>query len=242
MTSPRKVLVAAHERRESEAVLDALARVGLAAERLLALHSGDGPADAPAALAAAAGLVLCGGADVDPRRYGEEPIPEARVSLQAGRDEMEWALVAGARERRLPVWGLCRGMQVVNVYLGGSLWQDMTLQRPGILAHHVSSPLDALLHRAEVSAAGRGTAMGEVLGREPAWVNSRHHQAVRRPAAGLVDVAASPDGIVEAQVLAGGEWWVESVEWHPENLMAMAQQRALAERFLAAVAAWEEST
>jgi len=236
-----KILVAAHESRESEAVLDALSRVGVADDDLLPVHSGDGPVDVPAALDAAAGLVLCGGADLHPRYYGEEPIPQARVSLQEGRDEMEWELVAAARERRLPVWAICRGMQVMNVFLGGDLWQDMTLQRPGIVAHHVSWPRDALLHRALVTAAGRGTAMGEVLGRETAWVNSRHHQAVRREAADLVTVAVSPDGIVEAQVLDGGDWWVEAVEWHPENLMAMAQQRALAERFTAAVAARRES-
>ncbi|HMB55363.1 MAG TPA: gamma-glutamyl-gamma-aminobutyrate hydrolase family protein [Thermoanaerobaculia bacterium] len=236
-----KILVAAHESRESEAVLDALSRVGVADDDLLPVHSGDGPVDVPAALDAAAGLVLCGGADLHPRYYGEEPIPQARVSLQEGRDEMEWELVAAARERRLPVWAICRGMQVMNVFLGGDLWQDMTLQRPGIVAHHVSWPRDALLHRALVTAAGRGTAMGEVLGRETAWVNSRHHQAVRREAADLVTVAVSPDGVVEAQVLDGGDWWVEAVEWHPENLMAMAQQRALAERFTAAVAARRES-
>lgn len=229
------ILVAAHETRESEAVLDALRRLGVADDRLLPLHSGDGAVDVAAALAGAAGVVLCGGADLHPRYYGEEPIREAHVSLQQGRDEMEWQLVAAARERRLPVWAICRGMQVVNVFLGGDLWQDMTLQRPGVVAHHVSWPRDALLHRALVTAAGRGTAMGEILGREPAWVNSRHHQAVRREAAGLVTVAVSPDGIVEAQVLAGGDWWVEGVEWHPENLMPLAQQRALAERFLAAV-------
>lgn len=233
------ILVAAHEPRESGAVLDALRRLGVADDRLLPLHSGDGPVDVAAALAGAAGVVLCGGADLHPRYYGEEPIPQAHVSLQQGRDEMEWELVAAARERRLPVWAICRGMQVVNVFLGGDLWQDMTLQRPGVVAHHVSWPRDALLHRALVTAAGRGTAMGEILGREPAWVNSRHHQAVRREAAGLVTVARSPDGIAEAQVLAGGDWWLEGVEWHPENLMPMAQQRALAERFLAAVDAEE---
>jgi putative glutamine amidotransferase len=236
-----KILVAAHEPRESAAVLDALRHVGSPDDDLLPLHSGDGPVDVPAALDAAAGLVLCGGADLHPRYYGEEPIPQARVSLQEGRDEMEWELIGAARERRLPVWAICRGMQVMNVFLGGDLWQDMTLQRPGIVSHHVSWPRDALLHRALVTAAGRGTAMGEVLGRETAWVNSRHHQAVRRGAADLVTVAVSPDGIVEAQLLDDGDWWVEGVEWHPENLMAMAQQRALAGRFTAAVAARRDS-
>lgn len=240
MSERGRVLVAAHERRESDAVLAALRRVGFDEERLLPLHSEDGQPDLPAALDAACGLVLCGGADLHPRYYGEEPIAEARVSLQEGRDEMEWALLAAARQRRLPVWGICRGMQVVNVFLGGSLWQDLALQRSGSLAHHVGHPADALLHRVAVTAAGRGSGMGEVLGREPAWVNSRHHQAVRRPGEGLLAVATSADGLVEAQVLAGGDWWVESVEWHPENLMAMAQQRALAARFLAAVGAVAE--
>jgi len=232
-----KVVVAAHERREAAAVLEALRLVGVAGERLLPLYSEDGPVDAAAAVAQAAGLVLAGGGDLNPAYYGEKPLPGVQISLQPGRDEMEWALLAGARDAHLPVWGICRGMQVLNVFLGGNLWQDLPIQVAGSVMHQMAHPRDALVHRVEVVPAGRGTGLGQLLGRETALVNSRHHQGVRRLAEDLIPVATAPDGLLEAAVLRSDEWWVEAVEWHPENLMPMPQQRALAHRFVDAVEA-----
>lgn len=228
-------MVAAGVSRESEAVLGALAGLGVAEERLLPLHSSRGVTGAGAAVAGAAGLVLCGGGDLDPSYFGEETLPQAHVSVEPERDEMEWEMLQAARRQRVPVWGICRGLQVVNAFLGGTLWQDLPVQVPAALPHHLGHPRDALIHTVEVTAAGRSTALGGILGREAALVNSRHHQAVKALAPGLVPVARSPDGVLEAAVLADGEWWVEGVEWHPENLMALEQQRAVARRFVDAV-------
>lgn len=237
-----KIVVAAHVYRELDAVLEALRLVGVPDERLVPLYSSelDGPEEAGAARgigARAAGLVLAGGADVDPEYYGEEVIPWARVAIEPARDEMEFALLEGARESRTPVWGICRGIQVLNVFLGGSLWQDLPTQVANSLMHHVPAPRDVLVHKVRVLPRGRGTALGGILEREPAWVNSRHHQSIKDLAEGLIPVAASADGLLEAAVLEGDEWWVEGVEWHPENLMPMAQQRAMAHRFVDAVSA-----
>lgn len=235
-----KVVIAAAMHRESECVVDTLELLGIGQDRQRVFHSDDmSVAEAvergAEAVAGAAGLVLCGGGDVAPRRYGEEPLPWVRISIQKGRDEMEWAMLDAAREHNVPVWGICRGFQTLNVYLGGTLWQDLPTQVSNTLAHHLSSPRDALIHDVEVTPEGRGSGLGEVLARERCLVNSRHHQAIRELADGLVPVARSADGVVEAVLLADGDWWLEGVEWHPENLMPLPQQRAVAQRFADAV-------
>jgi putative glutamine amidotransferase len=194
--------------------------------------------------ATASGLVLCGGDDVDPRRYGEEPLPGAGVEAAPERDALEWELLAAARARRLPVWAVCRGFQVINVFLGGTLWQDLPSQRETDVAHDPGPPNDRLAHAVRVLAPL--APLGERLAAAGAAprVNSRHHQGVKRLGDGLVAVAAADDGLVEAAVLAGGPganfgagdgWWVRGVEWHPENLLAMPEQMALWHDFADAV-------
>lgn len=181
----------------------------------------------------ATGLVLCGGIDVAPERYGETTRPDAQVEVSLERDELEWNLLDLARDRRLPVWGVCRGFQVLNVYLGGSLWQDLPTQHPSGIDHYVSTTPATLAHSIQVL---EPTApIGERLTGELPLVNSRHHQAVKRLADGLVPVALSPDGLIEAAVLDREDWWVRAVQWHPENLIALDPQRALWTDFVRAV-------
>ncbi|HET9229034.1 MAG TPA: gamma-glutamyl-gamma-aminobutyrate hydrolase family protein, partial [Thermoanaerobaculia bacterium] len=115
----------------------------------------------------------------------------------------------------------------------GSLWQDLPSQRPEGLEHSIDDPKDHLAHVVQVLEPGMP--LGEVLARETAWVNSRHHQAVKKLAEGLVPVAESPDGLIEAFVLDRPDWWVRGVQWHPENLVALPQHRALWEDFVRAV-------
>jgi putative glutamine amidotransferase len=206
---------------------EALRAVGVPAERIrFVTPDGMSPDETRTLAAGAAGLVLCGGVDVAPSLYGEEVLPNGEVEVFPERDAMEWALMEGAREARVPVWGVCRGIQVLNVFLGGSLWQDLPSQLPGPVPHSVVEPRDALVHTVRVTAPDRP--LGRVLARETPHVNSRHHQAIKRLAEGLVPVAESPDGLIEAVVLEdGSDWWVHAVQWHPENLIAMAQHRAL---------------
>ena len=181
----------------------------------------------------AAGVVLCGGVDVAPERYGETERPDAQVEVAAERDALEWSLLDLARERRLPVWGVCRGFQVLNVYLGGSLWQDLPTQVPSEIDHYVSTTPDTLAHTVQV--VEPGAPIGDRLTGVDSRVNSRHHQAVKRLAEGLVTVALSPDGLIEAAFLDRGDWWVRGVQWHPENLVALDPQRALWKDFVRAV-------
>jgi putative glutamine amidotransferase len=222
------VLLTISQEENAHPYLEALQAVGVAGERLRVLTP-EARGSAAALVGEAAGLVLCGGADVDPARYGEAPRPDAGLGLIPERDELEWELLAAAREARLPVWGVCRGLQVLNVFLGGSLWQDLPTQLPGLGVHAIAEPKDALAH--VVHPTSRPTALGALLSREPALVNSRHHQAIKQIAPDLVPAALSPDGLIEAAELPENGWWVRGVQWHPENLVALAQQRALWEEF-----------
>jgi putative glutamine amidotransferase len=185
------------------------------------------PEEAAALAAEAAGLLLCGGPDLDPRYYGEEP--HATYEAAPARDAVELALLAGARQARTPVFAICRGLQMTNAFLGGSLWQDIPSMVPGAAAHQVKEPLDALAHAIEVTP-GSGE-LGDVLRQEPCRTNSRHHQAIKDLAPGLQAVAVAPDGLVEAIAGRDPRWWVWGVQWHPENLVALAPQRRLFERF-----------
>lgn len=216
------------------AYIEACKAVGLPAERLRVVVPGpEVNRDAHNLAAEAAGVVLCGGVDLHPRYYHEEPIPEAHLEIEEDRDELELAIFEGARAARTPVFGVCRGAQVLNVFLGGDLWQDLPRQRPGALIHHLSLPPDALVHEVRVTAPD--TWLGDLLSRETTLVNSRHHQGIRRLAPDLIEVAHAPDLLIEAVSLAGHDWWLQAVQWHPENLIPMFQGRALWRGFAAAI-------
>lgn len=218
------ILVSTSTEEYSGPYCEALRAIGVPEERIRVVTP-DSEVPLGELTAGAQGLVLCGGIDVAPWRYGEEVRPDAEVEVSPERDAMVWSLLDAARDARLPVWGICRGFQVLNVYLGGSLWQDLPSQHPSRIDHSVTQAPDLLAHTVQVI---EPTApLGEQLTRDVPWVNSRHHQAVRRLGAGLVPVALSPDGLVEAVFLEDGGWWVRGVQWHPENLIALAQQRAL---------------
>lgn len=183
------------------------------------------PERASAALASVRGLVLTGGEDVGPERYGAKPHgklgPVDRV-----RDAAELALIAAALERRLPILAICRGIQILNVALGGTLYQDLDSERRGSIAHQDESGSHAI--RIEP-----GSRLERTLGTRAATVNSRHHQAIRDLAPGLKAVAWADDGVIEAvEPIDPGAPWMAAVQWHPENLT----ERALFDGFARAVA------
>jgi putative glutamine amidotransferase len=169
------------------------------------------PARAAEVVDGAAGLVLTGGEDVHPASYGETPHAKLEETDQA-RDAVEIALFRAARERRLPVLAICRGIQLVNVALGGTLYQDLKSERPSPIdhvdpkgRHGLRIDPASLLHR--------------TIG-DPASVNSRHHQAVKRLAQGLRPVAWADDDLIEAAEPVngdGGGAWLLAVQWHPED-------------------------
>lgn len=181
------------------------------------------------------GLLLAGGPDVDPVRYGEAPRPELR-RVTPERDRVELDLLESALERDLPVLAICRGIQVLNVALGGSLWQDLAAQVPEAAKHdfHPGYPESRLSHAVEVAA---GTRLAEIAGAGALRVNSLHHQALHRLGRDLVVSARSPDGVIEAVEMTS-RGWVLGVQWHPEWMVPeSAAMRALLAAFAAACAA-----
>ncbi len=175
-----------------------------------------GPSYAGRALDGIDGLLLSGGEDVDPALYGAAPSPHLSPPSRE-RDLFELALFAAARQRELPVLGICRGIQLVNVALGGTLHQDLPTERPGPVAHNPGSARDARAHSIELKAGSRAA---EALGRTAFSVNSFHHQAVDRLAGGLVASGWSADGLIEAAESPADAPWLLAVQWHPEEMHA----------------------
>jgi putative glutamine amidotransferase len=156
------------------------------------------------------GLVLSGGEDVEPGRYGAAPHPKLG-EIDAARDAVELALLAGAERRRVPVLAICRGIQILNVALGGTLYQDLASERAGPIDH--ADPRSRHGLRIE-----RSTLLHGVFDARAASVNSRHHQAIRDLAPALRATAWADDGVIEGvERRASNGPWTLAVQWHPED-------------------------
>ena len=164
------------------------------------------------------GIFLTGGVDVDPSRYGETRHPKCGVT-DPDRDAIELMLLAHATATGKPVLAVCRGIQILNVARGGSLYQDVSAMVPAALKHDYFPTPDKpsrayLAHDISVTADSH---MGNILGEAVVSVNSMHHQAIKELAPGLRATAFAPDGIIEA-VEATDHKFLVAVQWHPEEL------------------------
>ena len=168
---------------------------------------------AQAAVATFDGLLLPGGPDVDPTLYGEEP-SAAIGSTEYPKDRFEQALIRATVAAGKPIMAICRGMQILNVTLGGTLYQDLASQDPDVSIRHAqAAPGQYPTHHVSIQP---GTQLANLIG-ERAYVNSRHHEAVKRVAPGLQVVATAPDGVIEA-LADQQDRQIMAVQWHPENL------------------------
>lgn len=195
--------------------------------------------DVAAALQGAQGVLLSGGEDVDPARYGEEPVP-ALGRVSGARDAFEIQLAQEARRRGLPILGVCRGIQTLNVAFGGSLVQDIPSQVSGALPHSFKVPEFQPYHLAHDLWLEKDTLLGRLMREslsdtDACAVNSRHHQAVKRIAEGFVASATAPDGIIEAIEDPTARFCL-GVQWHPENFWRTGEFRPIFEGFLEAAA------
>lgn len=195
--------------------IQALESFGLAPVLITPAHS---PAAIEALVDACCGLVLSGGEDVHPSRYGEDPSP-ALGQVEPLRDESEFRAVRCAVDRNMPIFGICRGLQVLNVFFGGTLYQDIATDRPGEqLPHQQTQPWSVRTHGARVKP---DSMLSEIVGEERLQINSFHHQAVKHLAPGMRVVARADDGLVEA--IEHPEYpWLLGVQWHPERNEAAA--------------------
>ncbi len=162
------------------------------------------------------GLLLSGGSDLHPSYYGEEPIPELDVTIPE-RDELEMALLEYALGKEIPIFGICRGMQVLNVALGGTLYQDLPAQvEPDLVLHRQTTPKWQPTHEVEFYPRTRAA---EIAGNRVVKVNSYHHQAIKELSDELVVSGCSSDGLVEAAESRdfSGQWIV-AVQWHAEAM------------------------
>ncbi len=164
------------------------------------------------------GLLIPGGVDVDPETFGEERLPTLG-RIDPPRDRVEVQLARWAAEEGKPALGLCRGLQIMNVALGGTLYQDLAAQRPDAIRHDYY-PTDGfargyIAHDVEVHNASR---LADLVGGGTIGVNSMHHQAVREVGAGLRVSAVAPDGLVEAAESDDHPFLI-GVQWHPESMV-----------------------
>jgi putative glutamine amidotransferase len=207
VTSPRRTDDGRERVALNSAYVAALARAGLVPVIVPPILD---PRRAPDVLDHVRGLVLTGGEDVDPARYGAAPHPKLGETDPA-RDAVELALIARAHERGLPILAICRGIQILNVALGGTLYQDLPSERPSTI-HHAGP---AARHALRVDS---GTLLHGVAGADATSVNSRHHQAIRDLAPGLRATAWAADDLIEGvEHTNGARPWTLAVQWHPED-------------------------
>jgi putative glutamine amidotransferase len=210
----------------SLAYIAALQRAGAAP---LLLPTGIPLARLPALLQRIDGLLLSGGGDIYPARYRQAPHAGLR-SVDPSRDALELKLARLAIERQIPVLGICRGLQVLNVTSGGSLYQDLPSQRPSSLEHQPPTPDPTCLHGVRLEPESR---LARIVGAKSLEVNSDHHQSIQALGRGWVVAATSLDGVIEA-IEYPDHPFALGVQWHPERLPPGDRSRRLMAAFIRA--------
>ena len=159
------------------------------------------------------GFIFSGGEDIDPSWYHAERLPVCGESIPL-RDELEVHLLRAALAANKPVLCICRGLQLLNVVMGGTLWQDLPSQRPSEIRHSQGKPYGAPTHSVDLVP---GSPLHALLGETTIGVNTRHHQGIQELAPSLAVMATAPDGLIEGICLPGSRF-VWGVQWHPEHM------------------------
>ena len=174
------------------------------------------------------GILFTGGGDIHPERYGGTMTNQCQ-SVDADRDRIEIFLLRQIIQAPKPFLGICRGCHIINVGLGGTLYTDISTDRPKSQEHR-RSRRDMFAHPVKIKG---GSQLAQVIGAEDLGVNSRHHQAIQKLAAGLTAVAVAPDGIIEAIELPDYPGFFGlGVQWHPEDMLEYKPERDLFRAFI----------
>ncbi|MDQ7797540.1 MAG: gamma-glutamyl-gamma-aminobutyrate hydrolase family protein [Candidatus Edwardsbacteria bacterium] len=183
------------------------------------------------------GLLLIGGGDIEAKHLGAENHPKAKF-FNPLRDDFELALIRRAAHRKMPMLGICRGMQIMNVALGGGLYQDIADEQGSSFDHYREDLPNQAAHSVSIAP---DSCLASILGSTSVSVNSVHHQAVKDPAPGLKAAAWAPDGVIEGIESSGNGGFMLGVQWHPERIAeTMPEQRRLFERFVKAAEGYKE--
>lgn len=184
------------------------------------------------------GLLLCGGDDLNPALYGEAPHPELGRFYDP-RDLQEIELLRAAMARKLPVFGICRGLQLINAALGGTLYQDLPSQFRSEVNHHMDEPYDRVSHEIQLSEDGL---LAQLLETNHIGVNSCHHQGIKDLAEPLRCIARAADGLCEAAQGRDEDHYLLAVQWHPEFMHEkFAQSGTILTSFVHAAKAYREA-
>jgi putative glutamine amidotransferase len=166
------------------------------------------------------GIVITGGGDIDPTIFGEEPHPQLGT-ISPGRDSFEMALIQAFLKKNKPILGICRGMQILNLTIGGDMFQDIYSQSEQPLLQH--SQKANRTHRAHYVEAQEGSLMAKLAGQSKFMVNTFHHQAVRNVPEPLMISGVASDGVIEA-IESVEHRFVLGVQWHPEALAVAGEE------------------
>ena len=173
------------------------------------------------------GFLFPGGQAIEPARYGMERSAWCAPSLPQ-RDLLEFSLFHRAYQMEKPMLGICRGLQLFNTALGGTLYQHLPAELPGALDHDMTKPYDRVVHTVRLE---EGTPLRQLAGQEVIGVNSYHHQAVHKLAPGLLPMAWAPDGVLEA-AYAPDRQFLWGIQWHPEYLWRWAEHGGIFQMFV----------
>ena len=173
------------------------------------------------------GILLTGGNDVAPALYGE-PKESFCGENNPLRDRMETRLIELALQADKPVFGICRGLQILNAVLGGTLYQDLKTQTGTEICHSMDKPYDRTVHEVTILP---DTPLAELYGPGALAVNSRHHQGIKTLAPALRAQATAPDGLIESVYLPGYRF-VQAVQWHPEHRWQAAESQSILRAFV----------
>lgn len=259
MPTLRIGVTACHTTPQYVAWLKAGETLGYSIECLVLPYEGDSPDELLArhrrTLETLDAVVFTGGRDVEPHRFGLALSPEELAQLDVvsmpERDAVEWPLAEACLERKVPILGICRGMQLLNVVMGGTLYLDIEKQTASTLPHKKLDTEHSRYHPVQLKS---DSLLYELIQSDATdYVSTRHHQAIDRVGTGLRAVGFSPDGLIEALECTDPEQLIVLVQWHPERMWLEAQRdqkpeydnafsKHLLAGFLAAVAAREKAS